>query len=101
MRAARGAALLVIPQAFSRTPGQLLLFRTLGALFLGERLTAVQLVGGGLIITGGLVAALRANRPAREAGWGPNRQGRGSLDVAGRTDDSLRLQAARPKTYEG
>ena len=34
----------------------------LGALFLGERMMPVQFVGGGLIIAGGLVAALWAHR---------------------------------------
>ncbi len=34
----------------------------LGALFLGERMAAVQFLGGGLIIAGGLVAALWAHR---------------------------------------
>jgi drug/metabolite transporter (DMT)-like permease len=36
----------------------------LGALFLGERLTEAQLLGGGLIIAGGFLAALWAQRPA-------------------------------------
>lgn len=35
----------------------------LGALFLGEHMTAGQWLGGGLIIAGGLVAALWAHRP--------------------------------------
>lgn len=35
----------------------------LGALFLGERMVANQWLGGGLIILGGLVAALWAHRP--------------------------------------
>jgi drug/metabolite transporter (DMT)-like permease len=35
----------------------------LGALFLGEHLTASQLLGGGLIIGGGLLAALWVQRP--------------------------------------
>ncbi len=35
----------------------------LGALFLGEQMTAGQWLGGGLIIVGGLVAALWAHRP--------------------------------------
>ena len=34
----------------------------LGALFLGERMTRVQFLGGGLIIAGGLVAALWTHR---------------------------------------
>ena len=34
----------------------------MGALFLGERMTAGQWLGGGLIIAGGLVAALWAHR---------------------------------------
>lgn len=36
----------------------------LGARFLGERMTTVQFLGGGLIIAGGLVAALWAHRRA-------------------------------------
>jgi drug/metabolite transporter (DMT)-like permease len=36
----------------------------LGALFLGERLAPVQFLGGGLIIAGGLLAALWARDPA-------------------------------------
>ena len=35
----------------------------LGALLLGERLTAAQHLGGGLIIAGGLLAAFWAHRP--------------------------------------
>ncbi len=37
-----GAALLVVPQAFSRTPGALLAFRTAGALFLGATMPATN-----------------------------------------------------------
>jgi len=37
-----GACLLVVPQAFSRTPLQLLVFRTLGALFLGGTMPAIN-----------------------------------------------------------
>jgi len=37
-----GACLLVVPQAFSRTPVQLLLFRTVGALFLGGTMPAIN-----------------------------------------------------------
>jgi len=37
-----GACLLVVPQAFSRTPAQLLLFRTIGALFLGGTMPAIN-----------------------------------------------------------
>lgn len=36
----------------------------LAALFLGERMTAGQWLGGGLIVVGGLVAALWASRPS-------------------------------------
>lgn len=38
----------------------------LGAIFLGERMTAGQWLGGSLIILGGLVAALWAHRPASQ-----------------------------------
>jgi DHA1 family multidrug resistance protein-like MFS transporter len=37
-----GACLLVVPQAFSRTPLQLLLFRTIGSLFLGGTMPAIN-----------------------------------------------------------
>ena len=37
-----GACLLVVPQAFSRTPMQLLVFRTIGALFLGGAMPAIN-----------------------------------------------------------
>ena len=37
-----GACLLVVPQAFSRTPMQLLVFRTIGALFLGGTMPALN-----------------------------------------------------------
>ena len=37
-----GACLLVVPQAFSRTPMQLLVFRTIGALFLGGAMPAMN-----------------------------------------------------------
>jgi DHA1 family multidrug resistance protein-like MFS transporter len=37
-----GACLLVVPQAFSRTPLQLLFFRTIGALFLGGTMPAMN-----------------------------------------------------------
>jgi DHA1 family multidrug resistance protein-like MFS transporter len=37
-----GAALLVVPQAFSRTPGALLAFRTAGAVFLGATMPATN-----------------------------------------------------------
>ncbi|MCX7029294.1 MAG: MFS transporter [Spirochaetes bacterium] len=37
-----GAALLVVPQAFSRTPVQLLVYRTAGALFLGGTMPAMN-----------------------------------------------------------
>ncbi len=37
-----GACLLVVPQAFSRTPLQLLVFRTLGSLFLGGTMPAIN-----------------------------------------------------------
>jgi drug/metabolite transporter (DMT)-like permease len=40
----------------------------MGALFLGERLTAAQFMGGGLIIAGGLLAALWAHAPALASG---------------------------------
>lgn len=37
-----GACLLVVPQALARTPGQLLAFRTAGALFLGGTMPAIN-----------------------------------------------------------
>jgi DHA1 family multidrug resistance protein-like MFS transporter len=37
-----GACLLVVPQAFSRTPLQLLVFRTVGAVFLGGTMPAIN-----------------------------------------------------------
>jgi DHA1 family multidrug resistance protein-like MFS transporter len=37
-----GACLMVVPQAFSRTPFQLLAFRTIGALFLGGAMPAIN-----------------------------------------------------------
>jgi len=39
----------------------------LGALFLQERLAPVQFLGGGLIVAGGLLAALWARNPAPQA----------------------------------
>lgn len=54
-----GAALLVVPQAFARTPGALLAFRTAGAVFLGATMP----------VTNALIA-LRADRVSQGSVFG-------------------------------